>query len=300
MDTRTTRCDIVVVVWINRQDPDNLERRLTASVQRWGLTLGARPAGGFRSALWECTARSDVEAVLKLTVTAEEALLEARALECWRETGGSVRLLDFEPGYGALLLERLRPATPLPSGDDLTAVEVAMDLLGRLYRVGAVDGFPTLKELFPNLAEHSRYDLDYERETRDEPMRAEAAEELMQAACRAADQLCATATSSVLLHGDFLDKNLLLNGGRYVAVDPIPRLGEPESEIGFFACHHPPVDGIVERADVLSERLGADNTRAARWAAVWVVLLATSAWRPDQEALERLVGSAGLRDLLAG
>jgi hypothetical protein len=46
------------------------------------------------------------------------------------------------------------------------------------------------------------------------------------------------------------------------------RLGEPESEIGFFACNHQPVIGIIHRASTIGERLGADPDRAMRWAAV--------------------------------
>jgi streptomycin 6-kinase len=37
--------------------------------------------------------------------------------------------------------------------------------------------------------------------------------------------LCATTERAVLLHGDFLDKNLLRCSGGYVAIDPTPRIG---------------------------------------------------------------------------
>jgi streptomycin 6-kinase len=122
----------------------------------------------------------------------------------------------------------------------------------------------------------------------------------MDAAGRAAGELCATSTRSVLLHGDFLDKNLLLNADRFVAVDPIPRSGEPESEIGFFASDHPPVEGIFARAAALAERLGAERERAMRWAAVWTVLQTVSAWRPDQDELERLISSVEFQTILEG
>src|SRR5262249_31681403 len=123
------------------------------------------------------------------------------------------------------------------------------------------------------------------------PDRAAGALNLMDAAARAAQDLCSTSRSNLLLHGDFLDKNLLLHGARYVALDPIPRIGEPESEIGFFACDHPPVAGVFYRASTIAGRLGADPDRAMRWAAVWMVLLATSAWRDDQHEIDALMGS---------
>jgi hypothetical protein len=37
-------------------------------------------------------------------------------------------------------------------------------------------------------------------------------------------KLCATAERAVLLHGDFVGKNLLRSGAGYVAIDPIPRI----------------------------------------------------------------------------
>ena len=93
---------------------------------------------------------------------------------------------------------------------------------------------------------------------------------------------------------------IVLHGARYAAVDPIPRVGEPESEIGFFACHHPPVDGVFGRARTLAGRLGADPDRTVRWAAVWMVLLAASAWRDDQPAMDALVGSPRFQAVLTG
>jgi streptomycin 6-kinase len=238
------------------------------------------------------------EAVLKLTVTADEALLEARALERWRETGAAVRLLDADLENGALLLERLRPATPLPAVDGKWVLEVVAELLARLHGVAGDDRFPDLVHLYPYLAEHSMEDNRYERETRKEPDRAGVALGLMDAAAQAAEKLCSTATKEVLVHGDFLDKNLLLKGDHYVAVDPIPRIAEPESEIGFFACDHPPVSGIFRRATRIAARLDADPDRAVRWAAVWTVLLATSAWRQDQHELDELVASSQFEEIL--
>jgi streptomycin 6-kinase len=112
-------------------------------------------------------------------------------------------------------------------------------------------------------------------------------------------KLCATAKKNVLQHGDFLDKNLLWDGVRYVSVDPIPRFGEPAADIGLFACHHPPAVDMLARAEAISRRIGSDETdRAMRWTAVWTVLLAASAWREDQRDLEALITSSDFEQLL--
>jgi streptomycin 6-kinase len=110
--------------------------------------------------------------------------------------------------------------------------------------------------------------------------------------------LCATARQTVVLHGDFLDKNLLRNGTRYVAIDPLPRVGDPCADIGFFAAGHPPATGILERAAAIARRMSLDRHRAQRWAVVWTVLQACHAWREDQSELEACLASREFEHLL--
>jgi streptomycin 6-kinase len=288
------------VAWINERALVDLEARRQACAERWGLIVGSPLTGGFRSAVFECTSAGGQEVVLKFLPTMEEATLEARALRAWEETGASVRLLDDDLTGAALLLERLRPALTPIDEDDGRIIGIVAEVMGRLQAVGPVDGFPDLAELFPHLARHSAEDNHHERRERGEPTRGAPAMALMAAAQRTATDLCSTARGHVLLHGDLLDKNLLLSGDRYLAVDPIPRMGEPESEVGFYATDHPPVAGIFERAALLAERLHADADRAVRWAAVWTVLQAASAWRDDQDELDVLTSSASFRAVLDG
>ena len=177
-------------------------------------------------------------------------------------------------------------------------MDVAIDLLPRLHSASYDVAFPTLAELYPFLAQHSVDDLEYERRTRREPDRAVVALELLPAANAAADALFASSDATVLLHGDFIDKNILLHGDRYVSSDPIPRTGDPASDIGFFAHDHPPVTGVLQRARSVAAATGHDIVRAERWTAVWTVLLAVSAWRPDQHDLEELITNREFSELL--
>ena len=73
---------------------------------------------------------------------------------------------------GALLLERIRPATPLPPDNDRAAIPGRGGLLATLQSATTDFDFPALAHLFPYLAEHSRSDAEYERHTRNEPDRA--------------------------------------------------------------------------------------------------------------------------------
>lgn len=117
---------------------------------------------------------------------------------------------------------------------------------------------------------------------------------------RAARELCATTRAPVLLHGDFIDKNLLFDGNAYVAVDPIPRIGDPCSDVGFYAAYHPRAPAIARRARALAARCGLDAERSARWAAVWAVGEATETWRADSDALQAWVEGEEATRLLRG
>ena len=266
--------------------------RLRACERRWRLEAGRRLDGGFRSEVFAAATADGGEVVVKLTVTPQEAQAEAAALAAWEHTRAAVRLLDMDVDHSALLLERIRPGSPLPGGDDPVAVAVAADLLPRLHQ--ATPGpfpFRTLAEIYPQLQEQARADVDHERRTRGEPRRGHAGLARLDAARVAAMTLCATTARPVLLHGDFLGKNLLRTQTGYLAVDPIPRTGDPCSDVGFFAAGHPPADTILQRAAAIAERMALDEHRARRWAVIWTVLQTCQAWRDDQQALDTAVTS---------
>jgi streptomycin 6-kinase len=273
--------------------------RLSACKRMWHLEGGSRLDGGFRSDVFGCTTAAGTEVVVKLTITQEQARAEAAALAMWEHTGATVRLIDTDFEHSALILERVRPATPLPGGDDPVAIEVAADLLTRLHRAGAATfPFPALEETYDHLEDQARENAAYEQRTRNAPARGEAGLQRLGAARAAALRLCATAGRTVVLHGDFLDKNLLRNGARYVAIDPIPRIGEPCADVGFFAAGHRPATGILPRAGAIAGRMGLDRYRAQRWAAVWTVLQTCHAWREDQSDLETCLTSSEFEQLL--
>jgi streptomycin 6-kinase len=277
----------------------DVRSRLRACERRWRLETDSRLDGGFRSDVFACTTASGGEVVVKLTVTPGEARAEAAALAAWMHTRAAVQLIDVDFDDSALLLERLRPGTPLPGGDDPAAVEIAADLLMRLHRATAGPfPFPALEEIYPQLEDRAREDADYEQRTRGDPRRGEGGLARLGVAKAAAMRLCATTEQAVLLHGDFLDKNLLCTETGYVAVDPIPRLGDPCADIGFFAADHPPAATILQRAAAIAERMSLDEHRARRWAAIWTVLQTSQAWREDQQALEASLASDEFESLL--
>lgn len=158
--------------------------------------------------------------------------------------------------------------------------------------------FPALEETYAQMEVKARANAAYEQRTRVEPTRGEAGLRRLGAARASAMRLCATAGRIVVLHGDFLDKNLLLDGACYGAIDPIPRVGDPCADIGFFAAGHPPAAGILRRADALAGQMDLDSHRAQRWAAVWTVLQTCHAWRDDQSDFEACLAGSAFEQLL--
>lgn len=73
----------------------DIASRLEACKRRWDLTGGSRLGGGFRCAVFACSADGG-QVVVKLTPTPEEARLEAAALASCAHTGAAVRLIDAD------------------------------------------------------------------------------------------------------------------------------------------------------------------------------------------------------------
>jgi len=279
-------------------DPARIAERLEASARRWELQPGEALAGGFRSHVFATTRRDGTEVVVKLVVTPSAGEAEVAALSAWSGSGAAVTLIDADGDNQALLLERVQPGTPLPPGDETVAVAVATELLAGLHRGQSSFGFPTLEETYPAWEARARADCAYERQYRAEPSRGEAGLSRLGSARELAFSLSGSVPAPVLLHGDFCDKNLLWAGSCYLAIDPIPSIGDPCSDIGFFSAGHPSASGILARAAAIARRMGHDSDRAQRWAAIWTVMQATQAWRPDQAELDELTSSVTFGDLL--
>ncbi|MBB6034313.1 phosphotransferase [Phytomonospora endophytica] len=269
---------------------DDVARRLRACELRWNLEGSRGLDGGCRADVFAAgvAGGGGGEVVVKLVNPPTEARAEAAALSAFAQTGAVVRLIDGDFTVGALLLERIRPGTPLPAGNDEEATEVAADLLTKLHRAAVPTSFPfaTLAETYPAREAQALTDNAFERRARAEPERGKAGLVRLAAAGSTAMELCAGTDRPVLLHGDFVDKNILRTRDGHLAVDPSPQTGDPHCDIGFFAAYHPPATAILQRAGAIAARMGLDGHRARRWASVWTVHQSCQAWRVDQGALD--------------
>ncbi|MGZ4441076.1 MAG: aminoglycoside phosphotransferase family protein, partial [Gaiellaceae bacterium] len=76
---------------------------------------------------------------------------------------------------------------------------------------------------------------------------------------------------STLVHGDFHHHNILDAGGRYLAIDPKPMLGEPEFDVPSFLCNPLPYRmtlEVTERRLATFAAAGLDEGRMRAWSVI--------------------------------
>ena len=274
------------------------------AARRWQLQLGDPLVGGARSAVFAATDARGRDLVLKLPAAAagSDATIEAAALRVWAGSGAAVTLVDSTAD--ALLLVRARPGQLMPWQPETPLTDVialAGELLRRLW--SATPGgyhYPALAEIYPDNERVTRADSAFEQRQRGEPLRGTLGLRRLPAAAVTAERLISTAPSPVLLHGDFVSKNLVTDASSpvgWVALDPLPMVGDPSAEVAAFAAYQP-AGMILPIAEALAHEVGVDPRRVLAWTAIWAVHQAAQAWRDDQEQLDDLITSTVIDSLL--
>lgn len=283
-----------------------VDQRVRAAALHWGLCVGVELAGGTRSTVYGATDRRGRDLVLKVPGehdgSWDATAAEAAALTAWAATGAAATLVDATAD--ALLLVRARPGGLLPwrpDGPVDDTIAIAGELLRRLWSAQAGPyRYPTVAEVVPDHERTAREDAAFEQRERGEPDRGAPGLRRLPAAAAAANHLLLTTTTPTLLHVDFISKNVVRDATSpvgWVAIDPLPVIGDPAAEVGAFAAYHP-AERILPIDEALARWVELDPSRARRWAAIWAVHQAAQAWRSDQNALERLVMSPSADDLL--
>lgn len=276
--------------------PQDWRRALAARADElardWRLALGPVLPGSTQGLVRAARLADGTEAVLKLEKPGQGVAAQAAALAAWNGDGAA-RLLRLDAGRGALLLERLRPGTPLArlsaDGRDAAATEVLAGLMRRLHRpapAGAVlaDAHGWIRA------------IDACRDAGLEPGLRDRALGLYR-------DLNASARPPLLLHGDLHHGNVLRDGTGWRAIDPFGAVGEPgfdagtllTTPAGWLARRRDLAPLLARRVALLAERLGEDPARIAAWGfvvgvlkTVWDIEDGTGAgrqWRAATEAL---------------
>jgi streptomycin 6-kinase len=244
--------------------------------QRWSLTIGTP----FEPLSYNYVApaiRADgTDVVLKVGFPNQELLTEIEALRIF-DGRGIVRLLDSDRDRGVMLLERLKPGTPLSSlMDDQLATSIAAQVMRQLWQpVPPGHSFPTVEKWAAGLKR-----LRHRFDSGTGPLPAHLVDE----AERLFEELIGSMDEAALLHGDLHHDNILAAERQpWLALDPKGLVGEPAYEVGAFLRNYLPQDlnapqaGRIlrRRIDQFAEELGFDRQRLGAWGLAQAVL---SAW----------------------
>lgn len=246
---------------------------LAACTAHWGLTLAPHYTNLSFNYVAPGTTRDGTPIVLKIGCPNHEYRTEVAALRLYAGDG-AIRLLDFDEGCVALLLERLRPGTMLATlPDDEEATLIAVRIMRQIRRpVPDQHTFPTVADWFIGLRELR---AAFDGGTGPFPARAVAEAETLAA------ELFRTAAPPTVLHGDLHHFNILAGERQpWLAIDPKGVIGEPAYEVGAWMRNWPlgcadPVPHLERRLDLFAAELGVDRARLRAWMVAQGVL---SAW----------------------
>ncbi|WP_017586619.1 aminoglycoside phosphotransferase family protein [Nocardiopsis ganjiahuensis] len=248
---------------------------------RWGLRPAGEPMHGAVALVLPVERADGAAAVLKLQPVDSETEGEPAALRSW-DGDGAVRLLEHDPGTGAMLLEALDGTRRLESAPLDEALEVIGGLLARLGAHPAPDGMRDLGSTALGLAERARRTAASGRV-------GPTARVCLGRWSALARELAAE-PGDRLLHWDLHYENVLapLPGsgrGPWLAIDPKPLAGDPGFELlpalrnrwAEAEATGDPLREVRRRFDLLTEAAGLDRERARAWTLVRV--LEDSLWQ---------------------
>ena len=217
-----------------------------------------------------------VDVVLKVGYPSRELFSEMEALRLY-DGRGIVQLLEADPTQGAMLLEYLKPGTPLSTLiNDEEATSIAAGVMTHLWRPAPAEhNFPTVDKWASGLG---RLRKQFEGGTGPLPSTL-----LEQAELHFAE-LLASAGAPVLLHGDLHHYNIVRAERQpWLALDPKGVVGEPAYEVGALLRNQLPepltlsngAPVLARRLDQLADQLHLDRERLRAWGVAQSVL---SAW----------------------
>ncbi len=226
-------------------------------MREWSLTEVGEPFPyAFASLAMPVRAADGGDAVLKVQFPDREGRHEADALALWNGDG-AVRLLEHDPARSALLIERCRPGTPLADLELDAALDVACELLPRLW-VPAGPPFTTLTDEAQQWSEALQ--ADWEATGRPFPR------SLLDAALDAIATLSPSQPEAVLVNQDLHALNIVsAEREPWLVIDPKPLIGERAFGIAALVRGGELGHGraqVLRRLDRLTADLGIDRDRA--------------------------------------
>lgn len=280
---------------------DKLPALLERVAAQWDLTLGA-PFDLSYNYVTAATRHGEA-VVLKAGVPNPELLTEIAAMRIF-DGAGAARVLAVDADNGVMLLEQVKPGTPLatlyPERDD-DATRIAAGVMRQLWRPLPADHpFPTLPRWTRSL------DLMSAAAGLPAGLPPGFPPDLLARALAVRAELLASMNEIGLLHGDLHHLNILSSDrAGWLLIDPKGVAGERACECGplllnpwAWMLNHPaPERLLARRLDILADELTLDRRRLAGWAAVHAMLSACWSAEDGDEGQAALVTARALFSL---
>lgn len=203
--------------------------------------------------------------ILKLGFDIESLKKEAHALSSFADYGAANLLAEEE---GMLLLQQAIPGISLKNyfpDLDWEAIQIVSQVIRKLHQanIPTRGNLSHIKDWLSEIDKHLDIPTFY-----------------LQKARKLRDQLFATSSPDVLLHGDLHHDNILQNGNSWVVIDPKGVIGEPAYEVAAFIrnpipelLNHDNSQKIIRnRIKVFAEILELSPQRIFDWCFVQSVL----------------------------
>lgn len=238
-----------------------LPRKIEKYVLTWNLETQEVLLGGVMSCCVKCIDSNAGICVLKIPLDARGGALEGAALAAWSGSGGVPKVHARDPVTGTTLMQFIdtAPSTREP-------VDAIVELLDRLHGVdGRVLNYSTV---FSPLRSNVELRKKWAEDRFANPEYAEGLR-FIDAAKKIAEELLREPTSPTqLLHGDLQGKNIITSSdGRFMAIDPLPALGDFHYDAAFWCVMEETSSCIEENLLKVSDQLSFINfDRLHGWA----------------------------------
>jgi streptomycin 6-kinase len=225
----------------------------------WSLTIGQPFTANSGTCSWVApvTRADGTSAVLKIGMPHMEADHEADGLRFWNGDP-TVKLIDSDESFGAMLLERCTPGTPLSELPEPEQDRIIAGLLRRLWRIPAEPHpFRPLSKMLEAWSEEIRLEANTGADSG-----------LVRDGLALFDELPRTADRDALLATDLHAGNVLRAAREpWLAIDPKPFLGDPayDATQHLFNCRERLSANPDRTIKEFSDLLGVDAGRVRLW-----------------------------------
>jgi streptomycin 6-kinase len=211
--------------------------------------------------------------VLKVSFDEASIMDEKKALNYF-DGNASIRLIDYNQQYHALLLQQAVPGTTLKSFYPME-VEFVMDCYVRTMQELHNKPFPTKHDF--------RHISDWLKAI-DKAMSDSIPKELLNKAIHLKNKLLSSPSKQFVLHGDLHHDNILKDGDDWLAIDPKGIIGEAAFEIAAFdfisnreMADRQDIKKLFDaRIELISNQSDLDYQRIKDW--VFVRLILSAVW----------------------